>query len=122
MKKLDRSTSVDVTLCGVTLRVTGYFYPGTSGRFSGPPERCYPDEPGEFEVAQVFWQPSKGPEQEIPFDLLGELYLDQPIRVSALTKLEELALERSEELAYESRAGDLEDQAYERARDKELGL
>ena len=35
---------------GLTLEGTATFYPGRPGRTSGPPERCYPDEPAEVDI------------------------------------------------------------------------
>lgn len=38
---------------GIEASVTFDYYPGSPGRYSGPPERCYEDEPDEFEVTRV---------------------------------------------------------------------
>jgi hypothetical protein len=32
-----------------TIIVEGTYYPGSPGRYTGPPENCYPAEPDEFE-------------------------------------------------------------------------
>lgn len=31
-----------------------YYSPGTPGRYSGPPEDCYPDEPAEVELLKAW--------------------------------------------------------------------
>ena len=31
------------------VEIEGRFYPGRPAQTSGPPERCYPEEPGEFD-------------------------------------------------------------------------
>ena len=33
--------------------VTFDYYPGRAGRYSGPPETCYEDEPDEIEIVSV---------------------------------------------------------------------
>jgi len=39
-----------VTWCGHTLTGTATYSPGDPGKYSGPPEKCYPAEPPEAEV------------------------------------------------------------------------
>lgn len=36
-----------------TYTVEVEYTPGQRGRFSGPPEKCYPDEPSELNIVQV---------------------------------------------------------------------
>lgn len=33
--------------------VTASYIPGSPGRFSGPPEHCYPEEPAEVELLSI---------------------------------------------------------------------
>ena len=33
--------------------VTASYIPGTPGRFSGPPEHCYPEDPAEVELLSI---------------------------------------------------------------------
>ena len=35
---------------GIELEGTAVFYPGRPGVYSGPPEKCYPDEPPELDI------------------------------------------------------------------------
>ena len=46
--------TIDLGLLGEVDVEVDYFYdPGTPGRYSGPPENCYPDEPAELELVAV---------------------------------------------------------------------
>ena len=45
-----RADNVVFSYGGATYVASGYYTPGLPGRYSGPPERCYPDEPSEFDV------------------------------------------------------------------------
>lgn len=38
-----------------TVRGTAVFYPGRPGKYYGPPERCYEDEPDEVEITDEVW-------------------------------------------------------------------
>jgi hypothetical protein len=38
---------------GIDATVTFDYYPGRPGVYSGPPEKCYEDEPDELEVTRV---------------------------------------------------------------------
>lgn len=38
----------------VSATITFDYIPGRPGRYSGPPENCYPDEPGEFGDIKAF--------------------------------------------------------------------
>lgn len=44
---------VEVVLDGIVFTVTGDYYRGIPGRYSGPMEDCYPDELSEFDVTSV---------------------------------------------------------------------
>lgn len=37
----------------IELLITGSFYCGDPGRYSGPPERCYPAEPDEWDIEDI---------------------------------------------------------------------
>lgn len=37
-------------MLGVEMLASGTYYPGSPGRYSGPPEDCYPAEPDEVEI------------------------------------------------------------------------
>ena len=39
---------------GLEWHVSGEYQPMVLGRFSGPPEHCYPDEPSQWDNVQVF--------------------------------------------------------------------
>ena len=38
----------------IPLTGTATIYPGRPGVYSGPPEKCYPDEPAEIEITDLF--------------------------------------------------------------------
>lgn len=70
------STTVRIQVEGSTFEVAGNFYPSTPGRYSGPPEDCFPDEPGEFEVDSVkFIHDDDSEPTLIPYQLLEKLYV-----------------------------------------------
>lgn len=50
--------------------ISGTYYPGSPGRYTGPPENCYPAEPDEFEPEEARLTGDLG-------DFLG--YLDDKI-------------------------------------------
>ena len=58
---------------GHELRVSYSATPGDPGRTSGPPERCYPPEPPEFEIEKIELQWS------IPDDLGPDAKAQRPI-------------------------------------------
>lgn len=37
-----------------TWKVAGTFYPGRASQTSGPPEKCYEEEPSEFDIDKVW--------------------------------------------------------------------
>lgn len=43
-------TRVNDSLEEIIIDVTFTYSPPVPGRYSGPPDRCYPDEPGEVEI------------------------------------------------------------------------
>lgn len=47
------TASVEIEIGGQQLRMTANWSLGDPGRTSGPPERCYPAEPPEWEVVRV---------------------------------------------------------------------
>lgn len=51
-----RAREVDLTVdChGVVWRVIGNYIPAQPGRYSGPPEDCYPDEQAEWDDVSIF--------------------------------------------------------------------
>ena len=48
-----RFTDEQFEMHGVTVLCSGTYYPGSPGRYSGPPEDCYPAEPDELEIESV---------------------------------------------------------------------
>ena len=50
MPRQTTPTTFSVTCSGLDFTGTALFYPGRPGQFSGPPEKCYPDEPDEVEI------------------------------------------------------------------------
>lgn len=38
---------------GLECEAKGFYTPGDPGRLSGPPEKCYPAEPAEFEIHEL---------------------------------------------------------------------
>jgi hypothetical protein len=53
MSRPTPSLSVTFTHIGLTFKAECDFYPLVRGRFSGPPEDCYPDEGGEAEITEL---------------------------------------------------------------------
>jgi len=47
------STKLTLIWLGVEVTVTGDYSPMKPGKFTGPPEACYPDEPAEFDIEDV---------------------------------------------------------------------
>jgi hypothetical protein len=68
MKKTPTPSSFSIDWRGITLTGSAVFYPGRPGVFSGPPERCYPDEPAEVEVHELKCE---------GFDAMALLEIDQ---------------------------------------------
>lgn len=56
-KKLN--VTVDITISNEDYRCECEvsYYPGDPGRYSGPPEHCYPAEPDEVEILSEVWYP-----------------------------------------------------------------
>lgn len=54
---MDRSHSLPTDL-NFTLPVTALYlyHPGDPGKYSGPPETCYPSEPAEVELVDVLYE------------------------------------------------------------------
>lgn len=50
-----------------------YFYPGSPGRISGPPEQCYPPEEEELEITGIK-DPTTKRELVVTDDMLKTLY------------------------------------------------
>lgn len=48
--------SVDITFRGAKLTIIGYYTPGLTGIYSGPPEKCFPEEPAEFDIEDILHQ------------------------------------------------------------------
>lgn len=71
---------------GFEVRFHGTYSPGDPGQTSGPPERCYPPEPEEFDLEKVelvtAWSDSKGCVTKIIdiTDLVQELNWDAAIK------------------------------------------
>lgn len=63
-----RSFETEVELEGNPVEVTvEYSYsPGTPGKFYGPPENCYPDEPGDCEVEVIYLTSDKAKTDIMP--------------------------------------------------------
>lgn len=58
--------------CDRDVRLWYYYTPFQRGRYSGPPEDCYPDEPAEVEFVkfEVIWE---GKAYELPLEMLDGL-------------------------------------------------
>ena len=52
MKKQTMPT-IGFTWAAIDLRAEGVYSPGRPGRTSGPPEKCYPDEPAELDIEKL---------------------------------------------------------------------
>lgn len=94
------------------LQVTFTYFPGDPGRTSGPPERCYPPEPAEFEVVEAHlevkdatgaWAKTNVDLQAL--DLIDELGITEFIETKCLEYLDDLTAV-AEELEAEARAED----------------
>lgn len=62
----------------IEYEVTAHFHPGSPGRTSGPPDKCYPAEPAEIEIISV-WNCTESKDEPELVDSFGEnedLYLD----------------------------------------------
>lgn len=68
-----------------------HFSPFSPGRYSGPPEHCYPDEPAELDITSINWDSPLGmvdilpllsqDEFEIIHDELFEIICDEHAEV-----------------------------------------
>lgn len=76
------ATKADVTLWieldgqEYEVLVTGNLYPGRPGKYSGPPESCYPDEPPEWEITELKWteQPHRPLTQDEEDDIFNRSF------------------------------------------------
>ena len=59
--------------------VSGNFSPGDPGRTSGPPERCYPPEPAEFEILSFHAVRARLKPSEVPEWLLERLTANEDL-------------------------------------------
>lgn len=77
------NTEIHFEMGGCAFVATGWYHPPVAGRYSGPPESCYPDEPAEFEIetVSVMITEENGKEAPwlIPYELL-ELELTKHVR------------------------------------------
>jgi len=46
----------EINVLGLDLKATGIYIPGDPGKYSGPPENCYPSEPPEVTVHTLVYQ------------------------------------------------------------------
>jgi hypothetical protein len=55
--------------CDRDVRLWYFYTPEQRGRYSGPPEDCYPDEPAEVEFTkfEIIWE---GKAYEVPLDMI----------------------------------------------------
>jgi len=53
MSRRTPSLSVTFLHAGMTFHANCDFYPPIPGKFTGPPESCYPDEGGECEITEL---------------------------------------------------------------------
>jgi len=78
----------------IEVEVVVHYSPGSPGRLSGPPERCYPPEPPEVEVAIAKrtdtgvvvppgWLDYDAMEQAICDEIAGEKEYDAEMRAEA---------------------------------------
>ncbi len=82
-----------------------YLYtPARPGHYSGPPERCYPDEPAEVEFIrfELLWRDKV---YELPLEMLDEEYIAQ-CRQSIIRKEEAALREALGEAAIRSHSYD----------------
>jgi hypothetical protein len=110
LPRSDYTITIERTVSGVAcdievgLRVLSAPVPG---RLWGPPENCYPDEPGEFEVV-YFWM--YGDEETIPDQRLGDTIeltdQEESDAYSGLLDCLENAAEEAAEARAETRAED----------------
>lgn len=74
---------------GVELRVSFSATPSDPGRLSGPPERCYPPEPPEFDLETI----------EMPFQIPDDLSPDAKARRLVWIDITDLLLEVGDDFA-----------------------
>jgi len=64
MKTYNVEVKLEVEFFGIPFEayIKGTYRPGDPGKISGPPEKCYPPEPDEFEASEVvlYYEDSKG--------------------------------------------------------------
>ena len=53
MPRKPAGSAFSVEWRGVMLTGFAVLYPGRPGVYSGPPEKCYPDEPAEVEITEL---------------------------------------------------------------------
>lgn len=50
---MSEQITLEITFLNTELTVAGWYTPAVSGKLSGPPEDCYPEEPSEFEIEDI---------------------------------------------------------------------
>ena len=76
--------------------VIAYDYsPAQRGRYSGPPEDCYPDEPAEVDITDVVLQGMLLSPERLSA-LIGELNEDQDLKAGIIEAEEEKDSERGD--------------------------
>ena len=84
--------------------VEGTYSPGDPGQTSGPPERCWPPEPSEFEIESI---------KICGVELAGASeYL--------IGRIQQLAEEEADEIYSERQQADADSEAESRAEDRKL--
>lgn len=84
--------------CDQDVRVWFYYSPYQPGRYSGPPENCYPDEPAEVDVSKFEWK-HLDKWYELPYEALNE-DCRQSIETAIIEMMEDARAEAAAE-AYE---------------------
>lgn len=76
------TTSIDMGQalgCDRDISVWYYFTPEQRGRYSGPPEDCYPDEPAEVEITKIEWVVGNN-RYELPVEMFADESLSDIIQ------------------------------------------
>lgn len=94
---MSRNALLDtITLHGIQLDVTFYFWKGRAGCYSGPPEDCYESEPDEWDIERVV-----AVSGDNRVDITDIILESDTLTGQLISKLEEVSLAQHERVDYD---------------------